>query len=219
MHDRPRGHEWPLSEKPARAKGAPKSAAKGATGGRAAGAVKKTAAASGKTAKTAGTGAAKPTGKTAAKAATGDRGDDGHEDCRREAGPEGTRPDGGRADRAPRDRGDHIRFGHGIGRRPRRDREERPRFGCRRVERDRSRPSLRRHARGDEGRSAVPAATGTRLRVTQVKSTISHIARNRGTISALGLSSDRGHRHRPRQSGDPGHGSCRSVPGRGRGAP
>jgi large subunit ribosomal protein L30 len=38
-------------------------------------------------------------------------------------------------------------------------------------------------------RSAHGAAdrTGARLRVTQVRSTISHIARNRGTIRALGL--------------------------------
>jgi large subunit ribosomal protein L30 len=34
--------------------------------------------------------------------------------------------------------------------------------------------------------AAVPAAAGT-LRVTQVKSTISHIARNRATVRALGL--------------------------------
>ncbi len=34
---------------------------------------------------------------------------------------------------------------------------------------------------------SASAASGARLRVTQVRSTISHIARNRGTIRALGL--------------------------------
>ena len=35
--------------------------------------------------------------------------------------------------------------------------------------------------------SGTVERTGARLRVTQVRSTISHIARNRGTIRALGL--------------------------------
>jgi large subunit ribosomal protein L30 len=35
--------------------------------------------------------------------------------------------------------------------------------------------------------SASAPATGARLKVTQTKSTISHIARNRATVKALGL--------------------------------
>ena len=53
-----------------------------------------------------------------------------------------------------------------------------------------ARPSAASAASTRAARSAARSATasaGARLRVTQVRSTISHIARNRGTIRALGL--------------------------------
>lgn len=40
---------------------------------------------------------------------------------------------------------------------------------------------------GKQGSGAASTGQGARLRVTQVKSTISHVARNRATVRALGL--------------------------------
>ena len=42
-----------------------------------------------------------------------------------------------------------------------------------------------------------------KLKVTQIKSTISHIARNRATVRALGLHGHRQHEHGGRQSRPP----------------
>ena len=79
--------------------------------------------------------------------------------------------------------------------------------------------------RGDRAPSAASASARSsrasrrrrapmagKLRVTQIKSTISHIARNRATIRALGLQRHRRHRRGPGQPGDPGHGPPGAVP-------
>ena len=56
-----------------------------------------------------------------------------------------------------------------------------------------------------------------KLKVTQVKSTISHIARNRATVRALGLHGIGTHQRHHGQPGDPGHGAPGPVPRHRRG--